>query len=261
MTRRDLVDSRFFPAINSRARAGVVSQIASDYGLSVVFVACHLGWISGKPAMDGAMLAAILKRSERYRYRVKTKTAKECSIEFQEKIDGRWESLGVETFTMEMAIRARLTRNPTWQQYPEQMLFWRALAAGARTRCPDVLAGGASHLMEELAPELRYDENGVPVGGVEALASLSPEPLAPLEPAQVHEVIDAEVIEADTSTPSASGPGPEGDLDDLIRRTSTDPAKLCLAFGVSSVSALTPGQRQEALGALREKLALLHPKR
>ena len=51
--------------------------------------------------------------------------------------------------TMEDAKRAGLLGKTSWQRYPEDMLFARALSRGARRFCPDAL-GGAIYTPEEL---------------------------------------------------------------------------------------------------------------
>lgn len=44
-------------------------------------------------------------------------------------------------FTMKDAETAGLLRNPTWKQYPANMLRWRALGNALHVCCPDVLVG------------------------------------------------------------------------------------------------------------------------
>lgn len=56
------------------------------------------------------------------------------------------------TFNMAMARRAGLASKRNWQNYPEAMLFWRAVAQLARQLFPDVM-GALSHLPEELGSE------------------------------------------------------------------------------------------------------------
>lgn len=44
-------------------------------------------------------------------------------------------------WTMEMAVNAGLTKNPTWKQYPRQMLRARTVSEGIRTVFPGVVVG------------------------------------------------------------------------------------------------------------------------
>ncbi len=172
LSRRDLVESRLFPAISSPEKAGVVMAMARAHDLSPTFVAAQLAFISGKPAMSGLMLAAILKKSGRYRYKVTRTEAKGCSITFFEKVDGSWQELGVSEFTSADAALAGLTnRNDNWKKFEKAMNFWRAMSQGARFYCPDALAGGCVHLIEELSPGTAVDEDGVPVIDVECVTT------------------------------------------------------------------------------------------
>jgi hypothetical protein len=102
--------------------------------------------INGRPAFSANLLAQAVRRHPDYDYRVLEKTAKICRIKFL----SRGEVLGEETFTIEMAERAGLLKNPTWKAYPEAMLFSRALTAGMRTHCPDALGGHPAYSPEEL---------------------------------------------------------------------------------------------------------------
>jgi hypothetical protein len=56
------------------------------------------------------------------------------------------------TFTIEMAERAGLAKKRNWQQYPEAMLYWRAVAQLARQFFPDCLRG-IKYLADELGDE------------------------------------------------------------------------------------------------------------
>lgn len=105
--------------------------------------------INGKPAFSANLLAQAIKRHPLYDYRVIEQSATACRIRF---LLGR-ETLGESAFTMEMAERAGLLKNPTWKSYPESMLFARALSSGMRVHCPDALGGSSAYVPEELGDE------------------------------------------------------------------------------------------------------------
>ena len=139
--------------ILSGAEAGF-SPFASITGVTV---------INGRPAFGANLLAQAIKRHPRYDYRVVTKTAEVCTVAFFE----AGEKLGEETFTIQMAERAGLIgKGGPWKQYPEAMLFARALTAGMRTHCPDALGGASAYTPEELGAQGQIDENGVVIATV-----------------------------------------------------------------------------------------------
>jgi hypothetical protein len=102
--------------------------------------------INGRPAFSANLLAQAVRRHPAYDYRVMEKSSTVCRIRFL----ANGETLGEEVFTIEMAERAQLLKNPTWKAYPEAMLFSRALTAGMRTHCPDALGGHTAYTSEEL---------------------------------------------------------------------------------------------------------------
>ena len=119
--------------------------------------------INGKPGFGANLLAQAIKRHPLYDYRVIEKTDQICRIRF---LAGR-EVLGEEVFTIQMAERAGLVKGGgPWKQYPEAMLFARALSAGMRTHCPDALGGAPAYTPEELGAQGQIDENGVVVATV-----------------------------------------------------------------------------------------------
>lgn len=128
--------------------------------------------ISGKPSIGANLMAAAVKGHPNYDYRVQAMTNTECTLEFFE----RGESIGVSTFTMQDAQSAQVTNNPTWKKFPRNMLFARALSNGVRWYCPDVFAGNAVYVPEELGAEVDGD------GNVVDTTYTVTEPPAPVEP-------------------------------------------------------------------------------
>jgi hypothetical protein len=148
--------ARVFAASGLFGRAGnQETQIAEcairlmagmEAGFSPFASATGVHIINGKPAFSSNLLAQAVRRHPVYDYRVLEKSATICRIRFL----ASGEVLGEETFTIEMAERAGLLKNPTWRSYPEAMLFSRALTAGMRTHCPDALGGHPAYTPEEL---------------------------------------------------------------------------------------------------------------
>jgi hypothetical protein len=114
--------------------------------------------VNGRPGFSAQSMAQAIKRHPDYDYRVLEKTDKICRIEFRH----RGEVLGVETFTIDMARRAGLTKDGgMYSKYPEALLFARCLTAGMRTHCPDALGGHTPYTPEELGAEGEINEDGM----------------------------------------------------------------------------------------------------
>ncbi len=131
------------------AECAIRLMAGMEAGFSPFASATGVHIINGRPAFSSNLLAQAVRRHPDYDYRVLEKSAKVCRIRFL----SRGETLGEETFTIEMAERAGLLKNPTWRAYPEAMLFSRALTAGMRTHCPDALGGHPAYTPEELGVE------------------------------------------------------------------------------------------------------------
>ena len=148
--------ARVFAASGLFGRAGnQETQIAEcairimagmEAGFSPFASATGVHIISGKPCFSSNLLAQAVRRHPVYDYRVMEKSNTTCRIRFL----ASGEVLGEEAFTIEMAERAGLLKNPIWRSYPEAMLFSRALTAGMRTHCPDALGGHPAYTPEEL---------------------------------------------------------------------------------------------------------------
>jgi hypothetical protein len=128
------------------AECAIRLMAGMEAGFSPFASATGVHIINGRPAFSANLLAQAVRRHPDYDYRVLEKTATACRIKFL----SRGEVLGEELFTIEMAERAGLLKNPTWRSYPEAMLFSRALTAGMRTHCPDALGGHPAYTPEEL---------------------------------------------------------------------------------------------------------------
>lgn len=111
--------------------------------------------IQGKPTLSANLMAAAVKSSPRYDYRVRQMTDAACRIEFFEVIDGRRESVGESVFTTEDAKRAGVKN---LEKFPRNMLFARAMSNGVRWFCPDVFAGNAAYTPEEMGDQGAVDE-------------------------------------------------------------------------------------------------------
>ena len=110
--------------------------------------------IQGRPSFGANMMAAAVKASGRYNYRVVEMSDEVCEIAFIE----NGQECGRSKFTIADAKKAG-TKN--LDKFPRNMLFARAMSNGVRWYCPDVMNGSAIYTPEELGVET--DEDGKPL--------------------------------------------------------------------------------------------------
>jgi hypothetical protein len=127
-------ESGMFPDTKSAAQAIVKIQAGQEIGIPPFAAMSGIHIIQGKPTIGAGVIAAIVKGSGKYDYRVKESTEKICSIDF---FQGK-ELLGNSTFTMEDAKKAG-TKN--LDKFPKNMLFARAISNGVKWYTPDVFSG------------------------------------------------------------------------------------------------------------------------
>lgn len=141
-----LAESGFFADSRSASQAVVKVLAGRELGFGPVAAMTGINIISGRVSLSANIMAAALKRSGRYNFRVREMTEAACKIEFFERSGDKWETIGVSTFTAEDAKRAG-TKN--MDKYPRNMLYARAMSNGVRWYCPDV-TGGPVYTPEEL---------------------------------------------------------------------------------------------------------------
>ncbi|MEH1780867.1 MAG: hypothetical protein V7L26_17490 [Nostoc sp.] len=113
--------------------------------------------INGKPSIGANLMAAAVKRSSKYNYRITRHNNDGCTIVFYE----NGEVIGESTFTLDDAQAAGALEGKnghTWKKFPRNMMFNRAMSNGVRWYCPDIFAGSVTYTPEEL--DLMVDEEG-----------------------------------------------------------------------------------------------------
>jgi hypothetical protein len=171
--------SGYFTDARQGAQIGVKVLAGREMGFGPFASVNGVHIVEGKPSIGANLMAAAVKGSGRYNYRVKCMDDTSCEIEFFE----HGESIGVSSFTMDDAKKANVSfksrnGNPTsWAKFPRNMLFARALSNGVRWFCPDVFMGSAVYTPEELGADVDGEGNIV----------------APAQPAQP----EADVLDAD----------------------------------------------------------------
>jgi len=163
-------ESKLFPNVTSAAQAQVKIMAGAENGFGPFTSMSGIHLIPGKGGtrveLGADMHATAVKRSARYDYQVKESTRQQCVIEFWSisKRTGRWEVLGISTYTLDDAKQAGLTGRDNWKNYPDMMLFARAMTNGVARFCPDVFESRIYHEGELTgdAIETETDEKDIP---------------------------------------------------------------------------------------------------
>lgn len=112
---------------------------------------------SGSIGFYSKLIAARIKESPKYDYRVDALTEEICTITFYEIIQGKRTVLGSESFSQADAKRQG-TQNMA--KFPKNMLFARAMGNGAGFYCPDVMG---NHVIETEADREIIEANTTPI--------------------------------------------------------------------------------------------------
>jgi len=180
-----LAESGFFQDSRSASQAVVKVLAGRELGFGPVAAMTGINIIQGRVSLSANIMAAAVKRSGRYNFRVREMTEAACKIEFFERSGDKWETIGVSTFT---AADARKAGTKNMDKYPRNMLYARAISNGVRWFCPDVLGGSPVYTPEELGAQVNEDgqvidvtvsepepvhDEGLPVKLVERYAALT----------------------------------------------------------------------------------------
>jgi len=166
-----LVQSGFFADTQQQAQAVVKVLAGAEIGFGPIASMTGVYIVKGKPALSANLIAAAVKRSGKYNYRIIEHTDNACAISFSE----GGEQCGESRFSMEDAGRAGLGEQ-NWQKYPRNMLFARAMSNGAKWFCPDIF-GGPIYTPDELGAVT--DETGDVIEGQYSTATPPTPPVTP----------------------------------------------------------------------------------
>ncbi|MFN6540703.1 MAG: hypothetical protein RM021_030785 [Nostoc sp. EkiNYC01] len=155
-----LAKSGFFADAKEAAQCGVkvLAGLELGFGAIAAMVGVHI--INGKPSIGANLMAAAVKRSDKYNYRITHHNNDGCTIVFYE----NGEAIGESTFTRDDAQAAGALdgkNGHTWKKFPRNMMFNRAMSNGVRWYCPDIFAGSVAYTPEELDCEVDDEGNTV----------------------------------------------------------------------------------------------------
>lgn len=136
-------ESGMFPDIKTAAQAVVKIQAGAEMGIPPFAAMSGIHIIQGKPTVGAGLMAANVKGSGKYDYRVTESTEKICTIKFYQRAVDKdaktvFDEIGTSTFTIEDAKKAG-TKNI--DKFPKNMLFARAISNGVKWYTPDVFSG------------------------------------------------------------------------------------------------------------------------
>lgn len=132
--------SGMFPDITSQAKACMIILAGREIGVPSMAALRGMYVHKGKVEFHAGLLAALVKASAKYDYKVITSSDEICQIAWFENSA----PVGESEFKIEHAKRAGLIKpDSNWAKFPKAMLFARALTSGQRTYAPDIAIGAA----------------------------------------------------------------------------------------------------------------------
>lgn len=143
---RAMAASGFFNDTRQASQAIVKILAGQELGFGPFASMTGVAIIQGKPAIGANLMAAAVKRTGKYNYRVVEMTNDACEIAFFE----AGQEVGRSRFTMQDAQAAGLTGKDNWRKFPRNMLFARALSNGVRWYAPDIFNGATVYTLDEL---------------------------------------------------------------------------------------------------------------
>ena len=159
-------------------------EMGQALGIPTMTAISSVHVVDGKPTASAGLMSALVRRAG-HRLRVTgDDTRAVAEIVRADDPDFTFRS----EWTMERAKAAGLTGKGVWKSYPAAMLKARAISEVARDACQEALSG-VIYTPEELGAAVVVDADGE----MTVADTISPAP--------VEDIVDAEVVEEDTSTP------------------------------------------------------------
>lgn len=150
-----LAMSNFFKNTINEQQAAAKILAGMELGISPVAALRGLYIVEGQITLAYPMIGALIKKSGKYDYRIREKTAEACVVEFFE----FGESVGFESLTMKQAKERGLDQygagkaKEPWRKFPENMLLSKCMSNGAKAYCSEVFFGSV-YTPDELGAEV-----------------------------------------------------------------------------------------------------------
>lgn len=206
--------------VKAPEQAMALMLIAQAEGLHPAIAARDYHIIQGRPALKAdAMLARFQSAGGKVEWREYTDT--KCVGVFSHPSGG---SISVE-WSIDMANKAGLTKNPTWRQYPRQMLRARCISEGIRTVFPGVVSG--FYTPEEVQDFSPVEKDITPVGAPSSASTAYADKPTPM-PQKVKEAAKPKKPESppiEGTAKTISGDPAEGDLSEITQPVPDRPTQ------------------------------------
>lgn len=157
------------------AKAAVKIMYGAEMGYSPAMAMQNVNVIKNSISMSGNAIAARIKQTPKYDYKMVEYTAEKCVIEWYERNEktDEYEKVGVNAYTYEQAKAAKIIfgRNgikDNWAAHPEDMLFNRCISKGYKKFAPDLF------MIPVYTPEELHDADAID-GEVAQPARIQPE--------------------------------------------------------------------------------------
>jgi hypothetical protein len=165
-----MAKSGFFQDAKDASQAIVKILAGQELGFGPFASMTGVNIIQNKPVLAANLMAAAVKRTGKYNYRVKELTDEACELVFFE----AGKEVGNSKFTMADAKAALLDQKDNWRKYPRNMLFARALSNGQKWYAPDVFNGATVYTPDELGADV--DDEGNAIQGSFKVTEIKPVP-------------------------------------------------------------------------------------
>jgi hypothetical protein len=149
--------SAALPDVRNAGVAMLKILAGAELGLGPFAALTGVHIIEGRPSVGSHLIAATIRRSGCYDYRVVHSDATLCELAFLRLVGGKWQVEGHTILSMQeamdqgFAISSKTGKlKDTYRRHPKDMLFARCLTQGYRQFCPDAIGGAPLYDPDEL---------------------------------------------------------------------------------------------------------------
>lgn len=143
-----LARSGYFQDAKDEAQAVVKILAGQEIGIGAIAAMTGIYIVKGRVTLSANLMAAQIKRSGKYDYRITRLDDQGCEITFYQ----AGQPIGTSSFTEADAKAASLLSGDNWRKFPRNMYFARAMSNGAKWHTPDVFSSPV-YTPEELSNE------------------------------------------------------------------------------------------------------------